>query len=774
MAFSVASLRGKLVLLAIGTTLITAGSIAFSHYLSGRELADRTALESMRYETQIQADRFLVLFDQMEQDAALLAGTPPIQGLIRTLRSADGRDPRDGSTAGLWRERLSEIFRSFLGKRLHYTQARYIGWDDGGRELVRVNREDGHLVALSAGEMQRKGDEPYMRNARDLDRGEIYFSPVTLNREHGSVDAANVPTIRAVMAIHTEAGEPFGVIVLNADFERMLRRANPLVKPGSRLVAASDSGHFMMFASSIRLPRLREDYEQAPDLSPDIKDLLSSGASRGSVVADETIAYAMTLPLGRQNETGLKIVETMHREALLQSVNTVLTRDLAISVAILVIAAGAAGLLGLRLTRPLNDLTNAIRSPEARERFLELEFPQGDEIGEMADAFRDMTNDLIFTTRRAQAVFDGAADGFVTICGKGTIEALNPAAARIFGYERFDLVGRSVGTLIPDLFDDKSLIQMVRTGDGEAVRAAIEGITRKRGIEGLRRSGQRFPIEISISTSSAVGRTVIIAVIRDISMRKAQEDHLRKLVRLLAESKEDLERSNAELDKFAYVASHDLKAPLRVIDNASRWLEEDMEAHFDDDTRESMDMIRSRVARMEKLLDDLLQHSRIGRVEEKTVLVPGTELIDDVVALSGVPAGFSVVADPSFATLTLPQMPLRCVLMNLVSNAVKHHDRQDGEIRISITEKAEHFVFTVADDGPGIEPKFHQKVFEMFKTLQPRDKVEGSGMGLSIVKKHVELSGGTITLSSGRGEGCCFTFTWPKPAPGATLEDIAA
>ncbi|MEM8597662.1 MAG: ATP-binding protein [Pseudomonadota bacterium] len=232
-----------------------------------------------------------------------------------------------------------------------------------------------------------------------------------------------------------------------------------------------------------------------------------------------------------------------------------------------------------------------------------------------------------------------------------------------------------------------------------------------------------------------------------------------------------LERSNKELDSFAYVASHDLKAPLRVIDNSSRWLEEDLEPFLNEDTRESLALLRNRVARMDQLLDDLLEHSRIGRAEPSRTLVGGRDLIEDVIILAAAPEGLRIRANAGFDAIKVPSVPLRTVLLNLVSNAVKHHDREEGRIDISVIERPGWLEFAVCDDGPGIPNQHRNKVFEMFQTLKPRDQVEGSGMGLAIVKKTVELAGGHVWLPPTEGRGCTVLFSWPSATSSTQKEE---
>jgi signal transduction histidine kinase len=232
----------------------------------------------------------------------------------------------------------------------------------------------------------------------------------------------------------------------------------------------------------------------------------------------------------------------------------------------------------------------------------------------------------------------------------------------------------------------------------------------------------------------------------------------------VASAYQRIEAVNKELEEFAYIASHDLKAPLRVIENASKWLEEDLREHLTDETRESMKLLRGRVARMEKLLDDLLEYSRVGRVtdERYVEVISGDVLMANVLALLSPPEGFTVTVSPGFAGIHVRGMPLQQILMNLVGNAIKHHDKNNGCIEVRVEDRGAYYAFAVQDDGPGIPAQFHEQIFKMFQTLKPRDQVEGSGIGLAMVRKNIEVFGGTLNLESAEGEGSIFRFTWPK------------
>jgi len=253
--------------------------------------------------------------------------------------------------------------------------------------------------------------------------------------------------------------------------------------------------------------------------------------------------------------------------------------------------------------------------------------------------------------------------------------------------------------------------------------------------------------------------------LQDVTDLKTAERELKKTAGELARSNEDLER-------FAYAASHDLRAPLRAIKNLVGWMEEDLAEKLDEENRGRMELVLSRVARLDKLVDDLLQYSRSGRSVGKIALVDANELFAETVELLA-PAGIEVVQSAPLPVFVTAGAPLQQVLRNLINNALKHHDRAEGRVEVSARDVGPCYEFTVSDDGPGIAPKFHERVFGLFETLQPRDTVEGSGMGLAIVRRTVERLGGTISLES-NGRGATFRFTWSKsmdPTGAAAVED---
>ncbi|MBD2740197.1 PAS domain S-box protein [Coleofasciculus sp. FACHB-1120] len=255
----------------------------------------------------------------------------------------------------------------------------------------------------------------------------------------------------------------------------------------------------------------------------------------------------------------------------------------------------------------------------------------------------------------------------------------------------------------------------------------------------------------------------------DITERKQAEEDLRsragelaRLSAILAQTNVALEKRNQELDQFAYIVSHDLKAPLRAIANLSTWIEEDISDQLSEETRHNMDLMRSRVHRMEALINGVLQYSRVGRLKASVESVDVEKLLAEVIDTLAPPPTFTIAVNPGMPTLRTERLPLQQVFANLISNAIKHNHQAEGQVTISVEDQGNCYEFAVADNGPGIAPEYHEKVFAIFETLQARDTVENTGIGLTLVKKIVETQGGSIWVESQLGKGATFRFTWAK------------
>jgi PAS domain S-box-containing protein len=222
-----------------------------------------------------------------------------------------------------------------------------------------------------------------------------------------------------------------------------------------------------------------------------------------------------------------------------------------------------------------------------------------------------------------------------------------------------------------------------------------------------------------------------------------------------------LEARNQELDSFVYIVSHDLKAPLRAIANLSVWIEEDLAGSLEASTQQQIVLLRSRVHSMEATIAGLLDYARVGTIDTKIELVEMTALLAEVIDSLAPPPTFTISIAPNLPTLYANRLLLSQVFANLIGNAIVHHDRSDGAIQVSAHSRGDLYEFAVSDDGSGIAPEYHDKIFRIFQAMNPQNRSDSSGIGLSIVKKIVEAQGGTIWLESQLGRGTTFYFTLP-------------
>lgn len=744
------SLRSKIILLVCAVAVFVSIFVGGLNYLRTVKNTLEAAVESLAAEAHLLTVEFMSGYQEMENDAFVVSRTPPIKGMMRSMKN-DHIDHQGQSTTALWRARLETIFMSVMEERRHYTQMRYIGIADQGWELARVNRVPSGFERVPESDLQQKAGEPYMKSLLKLAKNEVYFSEVTYNREEGEVDPRRVPTVRTIIPIFLEE-KLFGAIVINADYPAFLRRVFEKTRPDKNTLIVTHKGDFMEYDGKGVLYEFQfhdDPHYQPADFIRELKFLEDRAFSD-----EDVLGYFSHLNITPTNPDAFigAIVRVPKKELLADAYKT-RNQTLVLSLILVIVSLLLAMFCSRRFSEPLQKMTKNIADSSGNGANLDLPVELQDEIGELARSFRQTIDNLLESEMRAKLVLDMANDGVITINEKGIVSDYNAACEEMFGYRPDEVIGENIKMLMPEpdhTKHDDYIAHYYKTGERKII-----GIGRE--VEGKRKDGSTFPIDLSVSEVLLKDRRLFTGIIRDITERKEAEEEKEELI-------EKLSLSNKELDEFAYVASHDLKAPLRVIDNASRWLEEDLGERLDEESRENMELLRGRVSRMEKLLDDLLEYSRIGRKmnQDYDEISSGKDLMNDITLLLAAPEGFSVQFDPEFLSMHFNRMPLKQILLNLINNALKHHDKETGKIEVKVKDRGDHYRFSVADDGPGIAPEFQEKVFKMFQTLKPRDKVEGSGMGLAMVKKHIEHFGQTITLESEEGKGCVFHFTWPK------------
>ncbi|WP_169546417.1 PAS domain-containing sensor histidine kinase [Sneathiella aquimaris] len=356
------------------------------------------------------------------------------------------------------------------------------------------------------------------------------------------------------------------------------------------------------------------------------------------------------------------------------------------------------------------------------------------------------------TEKRLEAVLMASPSPIVMVDSMGVIQLVNSATTTLFQYTRGELIGKSVNIFIPDDVKQRHPSLFSSYFSDPQTRAMGKG----RDLEGQRKDGSRVPVEIGLSPVRTEKATYVLAAIVDLTERKIAQ-------KTLHERAEALARSNKELDAFAYVASHDLKAPLRGVSQLAQFIKEDAGDQLPPDSRKDLDMLQTRVIRMSQLLDGLLQFSRVGRKEGLPEPLNMSEVIHDTIELFVPTESFTVHIQEDLPTLFAPKVAIEQVFRNLLMNCVKHHDEQTGSIWITGHSDNTEVHYFVRDDGPGIDKMYETKIFEVFQTLKSRDELEATGIGLALVKKIVELYNGRVLLEHpSEGKGATFHLIWPK------------
>jgi PAS domain S-box-containing protein len=386
-----------------------------------------------------------------------------------------------------------------------------------------------------------------------------------------------------------------------------------------------------------------------------------------------------------------------------------------------------------------------------------------------------------------QALLDNLSDGIVSCDQDGVITLFNEATRDFHGLPEKAIPAEEWATYYNLYFPDgktmmpKEEIPLFRALKGDSVRDVEMMIIPKQGQpRTLLANGD----PIIDRNGEKIGA---IVAMRDISDRKiaeqalAQLNHelaklnneleirvqertiqLEQVNKLLFGATEQLRKSNQELEQFAYIASHDLKAPLRAIANLSEWIEEDLADKLDEESKRNMNLLRGRVHRLENLINGLLAYSRVGKTKSDIQSVDLKVMLAEIIDLLDVPQNFQIEIQGEMPTFVTQETPLRQVFSNLIANAIQHSHSEKGKITISALEQENNYLFSVADNGKGIDPKYHDRIFTIFQTLEARDTKESTGIGLAIVKKAVENQGGTIQVKSQLGLGTTFIFTWGK------------
>jgi PAS domain S-box-containing protein len=353
---------------------------------------------------------------------------------------------------------------------------------------------------------------------------------------------------------------------------------------------------------------------------------------------------------------------------------------------------------------------------------------------------------------RFENVTGNSGDWIWEVNVEGLYTYSSPVVKKVLGYEPEEIVGKKhfYDFFAPDLKEDLKKTAFEAFANKKCFRSFTNPNVHKDGsIVYLETSGTPIIDE----TGNLCGYQ---GADRDISEREKTEQRKAQLL-------EQLEKANEELKSFGYIVSHDLKAPLRGVKVLADWIYEDYIDKIDEEGKQKMNLLVSRVDRMHNLIDGIMQYSKIGRLEEEKSHVNLGELMPDIIDMVSPPENIEIIIENELPIIECGRIRIAQVFQNLLSNAIKYMDKPQGLIKICCEENRDFWKFSVKDNGPGIAEEYFEKIFQMYQTLEPQDNYESTGVGLTVVKKIVDLYGGKIWVESQEGQGSTFIFTIPKP-----------
>ncbi len=329
---------------------------------------------------------------------------------------------------------------------------------------------------------------------------------------------------------------------------------------------------------------------------------------------------------------------------------------------------------------------------------------------------------------------------------------VNHAFCETYGYNEQEILGKESSMLCKRKQDSRPQREIYQALAGWEVASYH-----------VRKDGSDFPVSLSRSIihREDLSEVMVVNIARDISEFKLTEKRLAELL-------QEVESVNQELKDFAYIVSHDLKAPLRGISSIAEWIAADYADRLGSEGKEQIQLLTSRVKRMHNLIDGILQYSRVGRAKWSPEQVNLNDFLPDVIQMVQVPDNINITIDRNMPTVSCDKAHLRQIFGNLLSNAVKYMNKEQGQINIGGIKDNKHCKLWVSDNGSGIDGKDLGRIFKMFERLTPSDEYESTGIGLTIVKKIIETNNGKIWVESEPGNGSTFFFTLPvnKPEPG--------
>lgn len=723
---------GSLDSLAVRVAALTLGCFVLGALVSGVAVSS----EFGAWVTPVESDRTLV---RARQVAAELEKTPDTtHDLLRLLRTAR-LDALMHPDQGPEQSPAHRLFWEVFHEQPTYLQLRLI--DIEGRERFRLERPgagaEGREVPVE--QLQDKGQRAYVRDAFATPEDQVFFSRVGLNREHGEITTPPTPVLRVALRARA-AGRPV-IIIINIDLRPTLGAIRLQPDEAHKLMVFDDRGNFLVhpdrtaeFALDNHHARLAP--AELPWLSVPVQ------ARTGAVlVADDPKVAVRSVQLGGGPWVtvlvqGDSLVATATRAAFLTSV---LPTGL-----VSLVAVGLALLASRSLFRSVQQMTEAVRRlSEGRDPGFPVDAPG--ELAQLGASLAAMGDAVEQRQRLLERMVESTPTATVMVDGAAEIVHVNRATESLFGYLRHELMGQSVNVLL--YADDReNHTHSLQEYMSEPSARLMAG----RVVHGRRKDGSPIALEVGLSPIEGLDQPQFLASLADVTDRQKRELELR--------------RSNAELERFAYVASHDLQEPLRMVVSFAELLVEHRASDLDPKSKGYLDFISNGSRTMHRMVTQLLDYSRVGAPATEFAAVDTATVVARVLQFLAPrlnEAEGSIEIRGKLPVVWGVHAQVERVFQNVLGNAIKFRSQRPLRISVEAVASSVGQRFTIRDNGVGIAERYHQRIFQIFQRLD-RDR-EGDGLGLAIAQRVVEAHGGRIEVASEEDVGSAFSFTFPDP-----------
>lgn len=762
-------------------TIITASVVGTTFHIESNNIVTQKRLKDVEKNGKLLSVLLNNFYEDLNDDVVFLYGTPPVQEIIKASTDKDKLNKK------IWKTRLETIFSTMLYSNSAYTKIRFIGVEDKGRELIRVDRRGYNIIKTHQAELQQKEQRGYFKASILYEKGAVYFSKTGLNHEHGKISLPHRPVIRAAMPVYDEIkGIVFGIIIITADYNNIVAKMLDAAPEDSKLYVANQAGDFLIHPNKSKTFGfdLGQSFKMQDEF-PLLANIIANNTPIFPVIAlkgehkYEHVGHYATITFDRvYSNHPLRLLLVVDDKTYLQSIATVRMRSIMLAFSLSLIALIIAVFASRRLTAPLMQMSRAVQEYERTGSIVELPIDSRDEIGVLARAFHNVldmvkkkTADAESASARMQAIVETAADAIITIDTQGDIQSFNHAAEKIFGYDEAEVIGQNINMLMPAPYKeehDTYLANYMTSGE-----AKIIGLPRE--VEALRKNGEKFPIDLSISEVKTQGERLFTGVLRDISLRKASEEILVTYAQNLEVQSQELQTSrelseSANLAKSEFLAnmSHEIRTPMNGIIGTCSLM---AGTKLTKKQQKYLETITNSSASLLQIINDILDFSKIeaGKLEFENLPFNLLDLMEDITNVMRIHLTDDVKIKLHYAS-DMPRYVwgdsgrIRQILFNLISNAIKF--TSEGYININIKSLGKggekyQFMVSIEDSGIGIPEDKLDHIFQKFNQAEESTtrRFGGTGLGLSICSELVQIMGGEIHVESMNGEGSKFIFT---------------